>query len=164
MEKGLFNSIFILIMLSMFIPSLSLMSNTQNIVDTKYQTEEIGFAIDSLISDALSDQTNINTCSIDSTNDYDNLIFAYLAEFEEKRLLYSSVSCEYLNLVSNINASRYFGSIDVLCTSSNDLITINLKKRVYFDKKITAVNGVNCNVKIEDYLDGRYLQVDLNSS
>ncbi|GEM_PF-1165780 len=162
MEKGLFNSIFLLIMLAMFIPGVSLITKTQTMIDTKYQVEEISFAVDSIISDALSDQTTTNACSFDSKANYDRQVNTYITNFEDERKMHSSVTCTYTNLNSIINGARYAGSLSVSCFSQNDLVTISLKKLVYFDKKVIAVGGLNCNVKIEDYLNARYLQVDLN--
>jgi len=164
MEKGLFNSMFILIMLAMFIPSLSLMPKTQNIVDTKYQIEEITFTVDSIVSDALSDRTYTNTCALDTRANYDAVVNTYITNFENQRKSHSSVSCTYSNLNSALAGNRYSGSIDVFCSSSNSLTTVNIKKRYYFDKEINRTLAANCNVKIKDFLNAGFAQVDLNRS
>ncbi len=152
MEKGLFNSLFILIMLVMFVPSISLMTKTQNIMDAKYQIEEVAFSSDSVIADALSDQTYSNSCSLDSEANYDFKVNGYLMFFEIQRRNYSTVNCLYSNFITNLAGSTYSGSIDISCSSLNDVTSVNITKVIYFDKDISATLGATCDIVIMDNL------------
>jgi len=162
MEKGLFNSLFILIMLVMFVPSISLLPKTQNIMDTKYQIEEVAFTSDSVIADALSDQTYLNTCSLAGQIDYDLKIISYLTNFENQRQDYSTIWCSYSNLSADLSVNNYSGSIDITCSSSNEITSVSITKVLYFDKKINATMGATCDIQVIDNLNGGVDQVNLS--
>ncbi|HRT03447.1 MAG TPA: hypothetical protein P5513_05865 [Candidatus Diapherotrites archaeon] len=163
MEKGLFNSIFLLIMLALMAPTISLLNVNQNIIDTSKQINNITLTIDSVIADGLSDAIKANDCGIplDATT-INTTINNYITNLENERKKYSSIECTY-ELNGTISGNDYIGDIDIKCNSQNSTTKINIKKKLYFNKHITAIpSGSLCYVKIEDNLDPGYIQVDLN--
>jgi len=164
MEKGLFNSLFVLVMLVMLVPSTSLIAKTQNVTDTKYQIEEISFTSDSIIADAVSDRTYANSCVVDSSVNYDNVVDIYLKTFEIQKEKYSTVICSFSNLTTSIDAGKYYlGYVDINCSSSNEITKVSIIKRLYFNKEIIPTSGGgNCNIIINDTLNGGANQVYLN--
>ena len=166
MEKGLFNSLFVLIMLAMFVPSLSLITKTQNVMDTKYQIEEIAFTSDSIIADAISDRTFFNECLLDSNINYNDTVDTYLKNFEISKKKYSSIDCNFTNITTTVVGSAtqadYSGSLDIICNSKNEITDVTIKKIIYFDKEINATLGADCSVIIVDNLNSGNIQVSLN--
>ncbi|HOD89530.1 MAG TPA: hypothetical protein PKK56_00375 [archaeon] len=161
MEKGLFNSIFLLIMLALMAPTISLLNVNQNIIDTSKQINEIALTLDSVIADGISDAVKIDNCTINDTN-ITAKINTYIANIENERKKYSSIICTY-ELNGSTSTNNYIGYINLACNSQNSITKINIKKKLYFNKKITTIpSGTLCYVKVEDNLDSGYIQVDLN--
>lgn len=162
MEKGLFNSLFVLIMLAMLVPSTSLITKTQNIMDTKYQIEEVAFTADSIIADAISDRTYDNSCAIDTNLNYNSKVDSYLNNFEITKKKYSSIDCNYTDITTTVIGLNYSGSLNITCNSKNEITEVTIKKIIYFNKKINASLGADCSVIIVDNINGGNTQVSLN--
>ena len=166
MQKGLFNALFILIMIVLLSPTTLLFNKNKIIVDTTQHLNEVSLTVDSIIADALSDETYSNNCSVSTVTHYRNTILNYISNFENIRSKYTSITCEYTNLQSSFDGLQYVGTVDISCSSRNNITSLNIKKRLNFRKEINANRGVNwCKIRIKDmYSTPPYIEVDLNQS
>lgn len=160
MEKGLFSSLFILIMLIVISPQLHLIEKNNHLLDTKENLNQLVISADQIIVDALVDKTISNGCAVSDVAGYNAVIKNYLDQFLSDLENINSIKCSYSNLNSNMFFGGAFsGTIDISCLSENELSSIDVKKQFKFSKKIN-VSGA-CNVKIKDIYDSDHVQADV---
>jgi len=158
MEKGLFDSLFVFIMLVLLAPVASY-QDSHVINEVSIHLNELSLTVDAIIADALSDQTKSNGCSLDSKVDYDSKLQMYLDNFEVERAKYTSITCLYLNLSSTLASGVYQGYIDINCSGETQATSVNITKRLYFKKTITANLSGLCDVNVMDNYSTEYYQV-----
>jgi len=159
MEKGLFSSLFIIVMLVFLSPQLYLLEKNNHILTSKDTLDNLTFSVDQIIVDALVDGTIDNGCAVNSVENYESVIKDYIESFLDDLKKINSLNCTYSNLSSNKLGSVYFGTIKLTCSSGNDLSSIQITKELEFSKKITPSG--NCNVKILDQYNSNYLQANI---
>ncbi len=161
MEKGLFSSLFVLIMLILVAPSLSLMDKSQDFLDTSSEINNIIIASDLVIADALSDVSFANGCLIDTESNYNTEVNTYLNNLIVEVNNLSSIECSYDNFTGNLAGDDYTGSLQITCFSENEYSTVSITKELKFKKEIDLTINVDCEVKIKDNYNADNLQVDL---
>jgi len=159
MEKGLFSSLFILIMLVVISPQLHLLEKNNHLLDAKENLNQLVISADQIIVDALVDKTISNGCVIDTPTNYNTVIKDYLDRFLTDLEKINSIKCSYSNLNSNILGIGFLGTIDISCMSENELSSIDIKKQLKFSKKINV--SADCQVIIKDGYDSDYIQANV---
>ena len=165
MQKGLFDALFVIIMLALFSPTVMLNHRSQVVNDVSSQLNGVSFAVDSIVADGLSDATFNNNCVLTFVGNYDLIISSYISNYDLTRSGLSSVACSYSAPVSTLVGVTYSGYLDISCSNSNDLVSIAITKRINFDKEINpTLIGIDCNIKIIDNFNSGFAQVDLNGT
>jgi len=164
MQKGLFSSLFVLIMIIFFTPSLMISDPSFAVTNTYNHLNLLTLSADNVIVDALLEQTFDNACVVSSASEYNTKINTYLSS------LRSQTSNNFMvcsNTPSNGgfegSTNIFAGSITFTCTLYSENLNLDLKKNFSFRKSISATitpgDPINpgdpdtCQVTITDLLD-----------
>ena len=163
MEKGLFSSLFIIIMLLLVTPGLLISTNHQYIVNTNNHINNITYNIDQAVADALADVTIDNSCVVATSATYNTRINTYIQRIVLNSSKNTSIDCSVTNESGSIVGSNFIGSVTINCKSKDDISTMNISKKIEFSKKISTLIPAagSCNVTINDNYDYNYKQVDI---
>jgi hypothetical protein len=161
MEKGLFNSLFVLIMLLLVTPGLLLSIDHQYIVNTNNQLDNISFNCDAAIADAIADETIDNSCVISNSSSYDSRIESYINLIISKTISNNSMVCTLVSESSSLSVKELTGTVVINCQSKDSTSSLNISKEIKFSKKIQAVYTSSCKVTIKDSYDSNNKQVEV---
>ena len=164
MEKGLFNSLFVIIMLLLVTPGLLISTNHQYIVNTSNHINNITYNVDQAVADALADVTISNTCAIANSSTYNTTINSYINNIVTDSSKNTSIYCSVVNESGSLVGSDFIGSVTINCKSKDDVSTMDITKKLEFSKNIT--NFLNplfntCSVSISDNYDLNNKQVNI---
>lgn len=155
-RKGLFELVFILVMLTLMLPA-----TTRHSVIVTYsaqaQANDLLLLTDQAIADALADGSFSNNCSANSSK-----VLDYVSNLQTD---YQGLGndCQVVVFVSNTNP--YSGNAIVTCFKDNGNTTTYIKKSMSFRKTVeTTSSGDYCRVTVSDVLSNNAIQVDYNIS
>ncbi|MDD3177929.1 MAG: hypothetical protein PHR26_00240 [Candidatus ainarchaeum sp.] len=161
-QKGLFNSIFLLIMLAFFVPNVNYVGQVNIVKDLEMFSTDVVISVDNVIADALAD-TSYSDCNISSKLDYNLKVENYLNLYFQEINNLSSINCNYSDFSANLNSSNYTGSIKIACSYSGELVSdLSLSRTLNFSKEISN-NYISplCNQIIKDNFDNDSIQLEL---
>jgi hypothetical protein len=161
MEKGLFNSFFVLIMLILSSSTLFIETHSQDMLDNYNYLNQLTLASDQAIVDAIFEQTYSNSCTLDDASNYNNLVKTYINNIISDTSSLSSISCDILELDSSISSDNYIGYIDIRCEDNTSPVFLNITKRFEFSKNIDVNSTSGCRVVIKDNFDFSNVQLDI---
>lgn len=163
-NKGLFDLMFMLIMLALLMPAAT---HSQHIVTPTVQSQvnELSLLTDEAIADAISDKT-FEGCAYATVVNYEGVIRNYLDDlYLEYNAHGNNCSYDSTSLSASLSGGKFSGSIDVFCSQENSSNSAYLKKRLFFDKQIIAQSTTGfCQIIIQDNQTPGYIQVDYNLS
>lgn len=139
MQKGLFSSLFVLIMIVFFTPSLMINDPSISVMNNYNHLNLLTLAADNVVSDALLEKTFDNDCVVANASEYDDLINNYLNQLKDEtnnkfflcKITSSSIGFE--GATSNLS-----GNVKVNCNSSSSQTYVSFSKELKFKKSITA--------------------------
>ncbi|MFH0905797.1 MAG: hypothetical protein V1824_00500, partial [archaeon] len=159
------STLFIVIMLLFFMPSLSLKNTNLIIPKTTNQIDYLAFSLDSVVADATADATFANNCSIAPQAQYDSNLSNYISNFLED-IPKSAVNCTVNTISTNLSGNEYSGNLEITCSAVSSNSEMTITKNFLFKKTITVDNSVPsyCRVIVKDSYQSNNTQVDLNQS
>lgn len=151
--KGLFELVFILVMLVLLLPA-----TTQRKAIVTYsahaQVNDLLLLTDEAIADALADGTWI------SCSDSNSQVLDYISNIITAHNNLGN-NCGY-ELSGNLASSIYTADLNVSCLEDNNSNSTYVKKKISINKTITASGSSPCRVVIRDNIEN-YDQVDYNA-
>lgn len=154
-RKGLFELVFILVMLALMLPATTHHSAIVT-YSAQAQANDLLLLTDQAIADALADGSH-SGCT-PSSGKVSNYVTNLQTAYQD-----IGNNCEILVNVSGTNP--YTGDANVTCFKNNGDTTTYIKKRMTFNKTVTATSGGGtCRVIVIDNLSSGANQVDYNLS
>ena len=154
-RKGLFELVFILVMLALMLPATTHHSAIVT-YSAQAQANDLLLLTDQAIADALADGS-FSGC-IANSNSINSYVNSLLTD-------YQSIGNNCTISVTTGGSNPYTGTADVSCSKNNGDTTTYVKKRMTFSKNVTAtVYGSYCHVTVVDNLSSGATQVDYNLS
>jgi len=165
MEKGLFSSLFVIIMLLLVTPGLLISTNHQYIVSTSNHINNITYNVDQAVADALADVTISNSCTIASSSTYNATINSYIDNIVSDSSKNTVIYCTVVSESGSLSVSDFIGSVTINCKSKDDISTMNISKKIEFSKhiayKLNPIGVTTCSVAISDNYDLNNKQVNI---
>lgn len=155
-RKGLFELVFILVMLVLMLPATTHHSAIVT-YSAQAQANDLLLLTDQAIADALADGS-YSGCSASSAS-VSNYVNILESDYDSNLLS----DCQIDISVSGTNP--YSGDVNVSCSKNNGETTTYITKRMSFNKTVTtSTSGSNCRVIVVDKLSSGAVQVDYNLS
>lgn len=160
-RKGLFDSLFIVIMLLFMTPSVLLPSPSINVVDGYNQLTLFTLAVDDLVEDTFKEVTNNNSCEIDTIENYRHQIYQKI-NIDLSNILKKNINlnCNAKIDQSNINLSGVSennatlqGNIFLECFKKDSFSDIKLQKNLSFNKTLQIIEKDPCQINVVDNLN-----------
>lgn len=153
--KGLFELVFILVMLVLLLPA-----TTQRKAIVTYsahaQVNDLLLLTDEAIADALAD-SSYTGCSPNADSAKINTYISNIITAHNNL----GNNCDY-NLSDNFINPNYTADLNVSCLEDNNSNSTYVKKKISINKTITASGSSPCRVVIRDNIEN-YDQVDYNA-
>jgi hypothetical protein len=154
-RKGLFELVFILVMLALMLPATTHHSAIVT-YSAQAQANDLLLLTDQAIADALADGSH-SGCTPSSGN-----VSNYVTNLQTA---YQDIGNNCEILVNVFGTNPYTGDANVTCFKNNGDTTTYIKKRMTFNKTVTATSGGGtCRVIVTDNLSSGANQVDYNLS
>lgn len=156
-RKGLFELVFILVMLVLMLPATTHHSAIVT-YSAQAQANDLLLLTDQAIADALADGSFSNSCAASSAK---VLNYVNILESDYDSNLLSDCQID----ISGSGTAPYSGDANVSCSKNNGDTTAYIQKRMTFSKTVTATSGGGtCRVIVIDNLSSGAVQVDYNLS
>jgi hypothetical protein len=154
-RKGLFELVFILVMLVLMLPATTHHSAIVT-YSAQAQANDLLLLTDQAIADALADGS-FSICSPNSDS-----VTSYVNTLQGD---YQSLGNDCILSVIFSGTNPYSGDVNVSCSKNNGETTTYITKRMSFNKTVTtSTSGSNCRVIVVDNLSSDAVQVDYNLS
>ncbi len=156
-SKGLFDIIYVLIIMLFFLPSIYLPS-IENVNKNLTHIDEVALVVDEVVADALADDTTItaSSCTFGANNfgTYNTKINEYINNFENERKKYTDINCSYSlenTSLSGSNPLIYQANVDITCSINKQNFENEITKKLIIYKTIRLrVDSGSCIFRVID--------------
>lgn len=161
-QKGLFSSIFVLIMLALFLPTANYVGQANVVKDLEMFTNDVLISADNVIADSLADASE-STCALVTEAIYDSTVQTYLDSYFSEVNDLSSFACNYSSFSSTLTGFDYEGSVQITCFYSGEIVSnLSLSRTLKFSKEISnTYSDPTCTQVIKDNYDSDSVQLEL---
>ena len=160
--KGLFDSLFIVIMILFLVPAVIIPNPAHNIIETRNYVNLVSLSLDEIIDGAIYEETNGiphaldlpagdpnfgNFCRVKGHGTYNLTLRNSLDDFFEETEKIYNVSCNYklINIDGGTNPffegsqeGWFSGTINLTCNNKDNISEIFIEKNIDFNRSITA--------------------------